>query len=117
MRLAEKIAGTVQAISRSGTWALVIRRTGVLASGDNDRALIRVPLAGTTAETTPIPSGRVQYARLTSDELHAILAIDESTVPGTVTQAFRTLPAVGGAMTVVRGTGTQTVVADVHIPR
>ncbi len=117
VRLAEKIAGTVQAISRSGTWALVIRRTGVLASGDYDRALIRVPLAGTTAETTLIPSGRVQYARLTSDDLHAILAIDESTVPGTVAQTFRTLPSVGGAMTDVRGTGTQTVVADVHIPR
>lgn len=112
IRLADGINGTVQAISRSGTWALVIRRTGVLPGGDFDRALLRVSLAGSGPEVDLVPKGLVQYARLTNDDLRALFAIGESTVAGSVTVTFRSVPAVGGEVVAVRGTGTQTIVAD-----
>ncbi|GMV08525.1 MAG: hypothetical protein AMXMBFR55_02590 [Gemmatimonadota bacterium] len=112
IRLADGINGTVQAISRSGTWALVIRRTGVLPGGDFDRALVRVPLTGSGPELSLIPKGLVQYAHLTNDDLRAIYAIDEATVAGSTALAFRSVAAVGGEVVAVRGTGAQTIVAD-----
>lgn len=112
IRLADGINGTVQAISRSGTWALVIRRTGVLPGGDFDRTLLRVPLAGNGPEVAIVPKGLLQYAHLTNDDLRAIYAIGESTIAGSVTVTFRSVAAVGGEVVAVRGTGTQTIVAD-----
>lgn len=113
VRLAQGINGAVQAIARSGTWALVLRQTGVLAGGDYDRALVRVPLAGSAAEVTLIPNGRLQYARLTNDDLRTIFARNDATTPGTVTAAYRSMPASGGAESPVRGTSDKTITADV----
>lgn len=117
VRLAEGIAGSVQAISRSGTWALVARRTGVTPTGDYAGDLVRVPLAGTAPETILMTRKQVQHAHLTSDDLRAVVTLAETVAAGTVEPSFLYVPAVGGAESPVRGTGSKTIVADMHFPR
>lgn len=117
VRLAEGIAGSVQAISRSGTWALVARRTGVTPTGDYAGDLVRVPLAGTAPETILMTRKPVQHAHLTSDDLRAVVTLAETVAAGTVEPSFLYVPAVGGAESPVRGTGSKTIVADMHFPR
>ncbi|HEX4935421.1 MAG TPA: hypothetical protein VFV33_19705 [Gemmatimonadaceae bacterium] len=117
VRVAQGITGTIQSVARSGSWALVIRRLARLGAGDFDRALLRIPLVGGGPEVVLVPSGRLQRARLTNDDLHVLFVRDESATPGTVTNAYRIVSATGGGERAVRGTSAQTIAADVFIPR
>jgi hypothetical protein len=109
-RLAQ-VTGTVQAIARSGEWALVIQRKARLASGDYDHALVRVPIGVGVTGATLVDGGRLHYARLTSDDSRAMVVRDESTVQGQALLAYYTLPAAGGTLSPVRGTSGATVAA------
>jgi dipeptidyl aminopeptidase/acylaminoacyl peptidase len=105
------VTGSVQAIARSGTWALVLQRKAPTATG-YDQRLVRVALTGNTGSATLVDSGDLQRAHLTGDDARAILVRNTSTAPGQTTLEFVTLPTSGGAMTPIRGTRSATIVAD-----
>lgn len=105
------VTGTVQAIARSGAWALVLQRKAPSATG-YDQRLVRVPLAGNAGSMALVDGGDLHRAHLTSDDARAILVRNTSTDPAQTALAFLTLPATGGAMSPIRGTGAATIVAD-----
>lgn len=113
VRLAQGVSGAVQAIARSGAWALVLRQTGINASGEYERALVRVALLGAAPDLVLLPSGRLQYARLTNDDRRAIFARNESTTVGGIANVLRAISTAGGSETAVRGTSEKTITADV----
>jgi Tol biopolymer transport system component len=115
-KVSGEITGMVQAISRSGAWAIVIRRKAVLPTGDYDKSLVRVPLA-TSGESMLMDGGKLHYARLTSDDARILVVRNESPDAGATSLAFLSLPSTGGQALQVRGTGAQTVVADAYFAR
>ena len=68
----QDIAGEVQAVSHTGAWALVIRHKS-LTNGVYDNQLVRVPLVGTGPEQLVVDGGPLDFARLTTDDAHALL--------------------------------------------
>ena len=110
-----EITGEVQAIARSGGWALVIRRTGVLTGGDYAQSLLRVPLGG-GSESALVTGGKLHYARLGTDDAHVLLVRDAST-SGSPLLAYLTLTSSGGTPSELRGTGAQTVGAAAWFAR
>jgi dipeptidyl aminopeptidase/acylaminoacyl peptidase len=107
------VTGAVQAIARSGAWALVLQRKAPSATG-YDQRLVRIPLTGNLGSTTLVDGGDLHRAHLTSDDARAILVRNTSTDPGRTTLAFLTFPAAGGAASPIRGTGAATIVADTY---
>ena len=101
----ENLAGEVQAVSRGGAWALVLRHKAI-ANGVYDNQLVRVPLVGTGPELLLVDGGRLDFARLTSDDTRLVLLRDGA--------RFTTLAFTGGAEQAVRGTGADQLSADVH---
>ena len=68
----DNIAGEVQAVSRTGAWALVIRHKA-LNGGVYDNQLVRIPMFGTGPEQLVVDGGQLDFARLTSDDSRALL--------------------------------------------
>jgi dipeptidyl aminopeptidase/acylaminoacyl peptidase len=101
----ENIAGEVQAVSRTGAWALVLRHKA-LNNGLYDNQLVRVPLIGTGPEQLLIDGGQLDVARLTSTDVRAVVLRS-----GT---RFTSLPVFGGTESSVRGTGADQLSADVR---
>jgi Tol biopolymer transport system component len=101
----ESLAGEVQAVSRGGAWALVMRHKA-LTNGVYDNQLIRVPLVGTGPEVLVVDGGQLDFARLTSDDTRLVLLRDGA--------RFTTIAFAGGAEQAVRGTGADQLSADVR---
>jgi len=101
----EKIAGQVQAVSRTGAWALVLRHKA-LTNGVYDNQLVRIPLIGTGPEQLLIDGGQLDEARLTATDSRAVVLRG-----GT---RFTSLPVFGGTESSVRGTGADQLSADVR---
>ena len=98
----DNIAGEVQAVSRTGAWALVIRHKS-LTGGVYDNQLVRVPMFGTGPEQLVVDGGQLDFARLTSDDSRALLLRS-----GT---AFEVV-AFSGSTERLRGSGADQLSAD-----
>ena len=101
----ENIGGAVQAVSRTGAWALVIRHKA-LNNGVYDNQLVRIPLIGTGPEQLLIDGGQLDEARLTAADTRAVVLRG-----GT---RFTSLSVFGGAEISVRGTGADQLSADIR---
>ena len=102
----QNIAGEVQAISHAGFWALVIRHKG-LNNGVYDNQLVRIPLVGLGPEQLLVDGGQLDFARLTTDDTHALLMRG-----GT---SFSILDALGASSQKIRGSGADQLSADVRV--
>jgi hypothetical protein len=100
----ENIAGEVQSVSHAGTWALVLRRKS-LTNGIYDSQLVRIPLVGAGPEHLLVDGGRLDYARLTTDDSRVLLL--------RAGIAFSTFGPFGGTEVTVRGSGGEPLSADV----
>ena len=98
----ENIVGEVQAVSHSGGYALVMRHKS-LTNGVYDNQLVRVPL-GAGAEQVLIDGGRLDYARLTTDDSRVLLLRAGS--------IFSTFTPSGGPEKTLRGSGAEPLSAD-----
>ena len=92
----ENIIGEVQAVAHSGAYALVLRHK-TLTNGVYDNQLVRVPIGAAGAEQVLIDGGRLDYARLTTDDSRVLLL--------RAATAFSTFSPFGGAEAVLRGAG------------
>jgi dipeptidyl aminopeptidase/acylaminoacyl peptidase len=101
----ENMAGEVQAVSRTGAWALVMRHKA-LTNGVYDNQLIRVPLIGTGPEQLLVDGGQLDFARLTATDARVVLLRGGTT--------FTSFTPFGGAESPVRGTGADQLSADVR---
>lgn len=101
----DNISGEVQAVSRAGAWALVIRHAS-LVNGVYDSQLVRIPLVGTGPEQLLVGSGQLDLARLTNDDAAVVLLRS-----GT---RFSTLGAFGAPEQGVRGSGADQLSLDVR---
>ena len=100
----ENIVGEVQAIAHSGAYALVLRHKS-LTNGVYDNQLVRVPIGGSAGgEQVRIDGGRLDYARLTTDDSRVLLLRAGTT--------FSTFGPFGGAEWTVRGSGAEPLSAD-----
>ena len=104
----ENIVGEVQAIAHSGAYVLVLRHKS-LTNGVYDSQLVRVPIGGITGGSTGgdqvrIDGGRLDYARLTTDDSRVLLLRAGTT--------FSTFGPFGGAEWTVRGSGAEPLSAD-----
>jgi dipeptidyl aminopeptidase/acylaminoacyl peptidase len=102
----QNIGGEVQAVSRTGAWALVMRHKS-LVNGIYDNQLVRIPLVGTGPEQVLVDGGQLDFARLTADDSHLVLLRGGS--------RFATLGSFGGAEQSVRGTGADQLSADISV--
>lgn len=101
----ENIAGEVQAVSRTGAWALVIRHKA-LTNGVYDNQLVRIPLIGTGPEQLLVDGGPLDSAHLTSDDSYALL-LRAST-------SFSIVGSFGAGSRSIRGSGADQLSADVR---
>ena len=101
----QNIAGEVQAVSHTGAWALVIRHKS-LNNGVYDNQLVRIPLVGTGPEQLLVDGGQLDYARLTTNDAHALLMRG-----GT---SFSILEPFGSNSRTIRGSGADQLSADVR---
>jgi dipeptidyl aminopeptidase/acylaminoacyl peptidase len=102
----ENIVGEVQAVAHSGAYAVVLRRKS-LVNGLYDSQLVLVPVTATGGgERVLIDGGRLDYARLTTDDSRIVVLRNGAT--------FTTLPPFGGAEVSVRGSGAEPLSADVR---
>ena len=99
----ENIVGEVQAIAHSGAYALVLRHKS-LANGIYDNQLVRIPVTGAGPEQVLIDGGRLDYARLTTDDSRVVLLR-----AGT---SFSTFGPFGGAEATLRGAGGEPLSVD-----
>ena len=99
----ENIVGEVQAVAHSGAYALVLRHKS-LTSGVYDNQLVRVPIGGAGAEQVLVDGGRLDYARLTTDDSRVLLLRAGTT--------FSTFGPFGGAEATLRGSGAEPLSAD-----
>jgi len=102
----QNIAGEVQAVSRTGAWALVMRHKS-LVNGIYDNQLVRIPLVGTGPEQLLVDGGQLDFARLTADDSHVVLLRGGS--------RFATLGSFGGTEQSVRGSGADQLSADIIV--
>lgn len=109
------ITGSVQAVARDGTWALVLKRKA-LVDGDYDYRLVREPI-GAGTPVTLVDGGRLTYARLTNDDSRAMVVRNEATVKGESALHWYTLPATGGTLAAIRGTNGATISANAYFVR
>jgi len=100
----QNIAGEVQAVSHTGAWALVIRHKS-LTNGVYENQLVRIPLVGTGPEQLLVDGGQLDFARLTTDDSHAMLLRS-----GT---SFSVLDSFGANSRTIRGSGAGQLSADV----
>ena len=101
----ENMAGEVQAVSHTGAWALVIRHKS-FANGVYDNQLVRVPLVGTGPEQLLVDGGQLAFARLTTDDAHALLMRGSA--------SFTILDSFGANSQTIRGSGADQLSADVR---
>jgi dipeptidyl aminopeptidase/acylaminoacyl peptidase len=103
----ENIAGEVQAVAHSGAYAIVLRRKA-LVNGVYDSRLVQVPLLSTGGggERMLVDGGRLDYARLTSNDSRMLVLRDGA--------AFTAMAMAGGAEVSVRGSGAEPLGADVR---
>ena len=101
----ENIVGEVQAVAHSGAYAIVLRRKS-FANGVYDSQIVRVPIGGGNgSEQVLVDGGRLDYARLTTDDSRVLLLR-----AGTAFSAFGPF---GGAETTVRGSGAEPLSVDI----
>ena len=99
----ENIVGEVQAVAHDGAYAIVLRRKS-FANGIYDSQIVRVPIgAGNGSEQVLIDGGRLDYARLTTDDSRVLLLR---------AGAFSAFGPFGGAETTVRGSGAEPLSVD-----
>ena len=99
----ENIVGEVQAIARSGAYALVLRHKAFV-NGVYDNQLVRIPVGGAGTEQVLIDGGRLDYARLTTND-NRVLLLRAGT-------SFSTFGPFGGAESTVRGAGGEPLSVD-----
>jgi hypothetical protein len=103
----QDIAGEVQAVSHTGSWALVIRHKS-LNNSVYDSQLVRIPLAGTGPEQLLVDGGQLDFARLTTDDAHALLMRGGA--------SFSILDSSGAGLRGIRGSGADQLSADLRVP-
>jgi hypothetical protein len=102
----ENIVGEVQAVSHNGAYAVVLRRKSVV-NGNYDSQLVLVPVNATGGgERVLVDGGRLDYARLTTDDSRVVVLRN-----GVM---FTALPTTGGAEVAVRGSGAEALSADIR---
>jgi len=102
----ENIVGEVQAVAHTGAYALVLRRKA-LTNGVYDSQIVRIPLSATSgSEQVLVDGGRLDYARLTTNDSRVLLLRDGAT--------FTAFGPLGGTELALRGSGAEPLSADVR---
>ena len=101
----EGIVGEVQAVAHDGTYAIVLRRKAI-TNGVYDSQIVRVPLGASGAEQLLVDGGRLDYARLTTDDRRVLLLRDGA--------AFTAFDPLGGRVVSLRGSGAEPLSADLR---
>jgi len=109
--VSENLVGEVQAVSRSGGWAIVLRRKSIAGSVYESR-LVHVPLVATGLERVIVDGGQLDFAHLTTDDGRVVLM--RAGPNGTDGRTFVTLEPNGGAELSIRGSGAEPLSADVR---